>query len=276
MASCWRARLSRNQHRNIRAIPTPARRRPLHRHDRPVAGIEDSTLRNKAIAAGRITKPATAHQAVASAATDHSSTKSQRSRTDAQAATAIGTACTRADERTAAALGLADSGHQTAISTTARTFASPTIAGRMFSRWCQENDFGYMMEHYDIDGLVQYGSEEIPGATRIVNPAWRELDRQLTRLTDTVKMIAYRAETALVGLLRRHLANEAEARALIRELFVSSADLEPDDIADTLNLRIHRMASPVHDRAIALLLADLTTTNFRHPDTGHRFIDQLV
>ena len=95
-------------------------------------------------------------------------------------------------------------------------------------------------------------------------------------LTDTVKIIAYRAETALVGLLRKHLANEAEARALIRELFVSSADLEPDDIAGTLTIRIHRMASPVHDRAITLLLEDLTTTNFRHPDTGHRFIYQLV
>ena len=184
---------------------------------------------------------------------------------------------------------LTQSGHQTAIITTARSLASPAIAGRMFSRWCQENYFGYMMEHYDIDGLVQYGSDEIPGATRIVNPAWRELDPQITRLTtrlrrhqaqlgaaappdpddgqkiaqratlletiqtlqaerkvlnasrratprkiaiqelpeaerprqllplaktltDTVKMIAYRAETALVGLLRRHLANEAEAR----------------------------------------------------------------
>jgi hypothetical protein len=36
------------------------------------------------------------------------------------------------------------------------------------------------------------------------------------------------------------------------------------------------MASPVHDRAIALLLADLTAANFRHPETGHRFIYQLV
>ena len=80
---------------------------------------------------------------------------------------------------------LLDEGHQTAIIITARTLASPTIAGRMFSRWCQENDFGYMMEHHDIDGLVQYGSDEIPGAPRIVNPAWRELDRQLGRLTDT-------------------------------------------------------------------------------------------
>jgi len=76
-------------------------------------------------------------------------------------------------------------------------------------------------------------------------------------LTDTVKMIAYRAETVLVGLLRRHLANETEARALIRELFASSADLEPDDAAGTMTIRLHRMASPVHDRAIARLLTDL-------------------
>jgi len=248
---------------------------------------------------------------------------------------------------------LTGGGHQTAIITTARTLASPAIAGRMFSRWCQENYFGYMMEHYDIDGLVEYGSENIPGTTRIINPAWRELDKQISRLntrlrshqaklgaaappdpddghkitqratlletiqslqterdplkiqrratprkiaieelpeaerpsqllplaktlTDTVKMIAYRAETALVGLLRKHLANEAEARALIRELFVSSADLQPDDASGTLTIRIHRMTSPVHDRAIAQLLDDLTATEFRHPETGHRFIYQLV
>ena len=36
------------------------------------------------------------------------------------------------------------------------------------------------------------------------------------------------------------------------------------------------MASPVHDRAIALLLADLTEAGFRHPETGHRLIYQLV
>lgn len=248
---------------------------------------------------------------------------------------------------------LTPSGHQTAIITTARNLQSPTIAGRMFSRWCQENYFGYMMEHYDIDGLIQYGSEEMDGTIRIVNPAWRDLDKQVIRLTtqlrrhqaklgsfappdpdnpktveqratlhetiqtlkaesdglktrrratprkvtiaelpedqrvrqllplaktltDTVKMIAYRAETALVGLLRPHLANEAEARALIRELFVSSADLTPDDAAGTLTISIHRMASPVHDRAIARLLADLAEANFHHPETGHRFIYQLV
>jgi hypothetical protein len=246
---------------------------------------------------------------------------------------------------------LTQTGHQTAIITTAQRLQSPAVAGRMFSRWCQENFFAYMMEHYDIDGLVQYGSAEIPGTTQIINPAWRTLNKaineargrirklhaalgaqtlrnegndieaQAERLqdiqaleavaadlrlkkrqtpkkvalddlpanerpsqlrplgklfTDTVKMIAYRAETALVGLLRPHLAKEEEARALIRELFVSSADLEPNEKENTLTVRIHRMACPAHDKAISALLANLTQIAFSHPETGMRLIYELA
>jgi hypothetical protein len=61
-------------------------------------------------------------------------------------------------------------------------------------------------------------------------------------LTDTVKTIAYRSETALVGLLRQHLKKEEEARALVRELFVSAADLPPNEKENTLTVRVHRMA----------------------------------
>lgn len=242
-------------------------------------------------------------------------------------------------------------GHQTAVISTARTLESTTIAGRMFSRWCQENFFAYMMEHYDIDGLVQYGAEALPGTLSIVNPAWRDLDKAVRKahcgvrklqarlgavtsatdgsdvqqkaehlqdlqvaqvelerlrgerrktprkvrldslpenqrptqlkplnkqLTDTVKMIAYRAETAVVSILRRHLNNEDEARALARELFVSSADIEPDGLANTLTIKIHRMACPAHDRAIAALLAELTQQEFCHPETGAKMIYALV
>ena len=246
---------------------------------------------------------------------------------------------------------LTQTGHQTTIITTARSLSSPVLAGRMFSRWCQENFFGYMMEHYDIDGLVQYGHQELPGTTEVVNPAWRMLDkvvrgnlyklrklhaelacqllsdkdpclqkqaelhqdikqleadtndlrlqRRKTKrkvcidtlpedqrpqellplskmLTDTIKMIAYRAETALVGLLRPHLGKEAEARALIRELFVSAADIEPDEQGSRLLVRIHRMASPSHDKAIAALLAELTDLNFHHPETGLEMVYELA
>ena len=57
-------------------------------------------------------------------------------------------------------------------------------------------------------------------------------------------MIAYRAETALVASLKRHLKNEDEARALIRDLFVASADIEPDERAKTLTIRIHQWPIP--------------------------------
>ncbi len=95
-------------------------------------------------------------------------------------------------------------------------------------------------------------------------------------LSDTVKMMAYRAETAMVALRRRHLQKEDQARALIRELFVASGDIEPDAVANTLTVRIHRMASPVHDRAIAALLDELTQQEFHHPETGAKMKLMLV
>ena len=95
-------------------------------------------------------------------------------------------------------------------------------------------------------------------------------------LTDTVKMIAYRAETALVGLLRTHLTKEEEARAWVRELFVSSADLEPNELNNTLTIRIHRMACPAHDKAIGALLAELNQLAFHHPETNTQLIYELA
>ena len=181
---------------------------------------------------------------------------------------------------------------------------------RLFSRWSQENFFRYMMEHFAIDLLNEYRTEEIPETKRpVVNPKWRELDRQkrsvksklthrqarfaaltlhpesdeaaqakwekrkaelveaieqfekeLTdindklkttpshlkwdelpetekferlapsrkQLVDTVKMIAYRAETAMASIVREELARTDDARSLLRDLFRSEADLLPD------------------------------------------------
>jgi len=65
-----------------------------------------------------------------------------------------------------------------------------------------------------------------------------------------------------LAILRRYLKNKDEARALVRELFVSSGDIEPDNSSGTLSIHIHRMASPVHDKAIAALLGELTEQEF--------------
>jgi len=36
-----------------------------------------------------------------------------------------------------------------------------------------------MREHFGLDALVQYGTEEIPATVTVLNPAWRELNRQV-------------------------------------------------------------------------------------------------
>jgi hypothetical protein len=72
-------------------------------------------------------------------------------------------------------------GHQTSILSTDYESHLDRIACAMFARWCQENFFKYMLQHYGLDRLVEYGTEALPDATRVVNPAWRTLDSKVRR-----------------------------------------------------------------------------------------------
>jgi hypothetical protein len=66
---------------------------------------------------------------------------------------------------------LTDSGHQTSFISTAFDLPHTQLAARMFSRWSQENFFAYMMEHFDIDVVLEYGTTEFPDTEKVVNPA---------------------------------------------------------------------------------------------------------
>jgi hypothetical protein len=72
-------------------------------------------------------------------------------------------------------------GHQTAVLATDYQSTLDRVAAAMFARWCQENFFKYMQEHYSLDRLVEYGTQPLPDTTRVVNPVWRSLDSQLRR-----------------------------------------------------------------------------------------------
>jgi transposase len=253
---------------------------------------------------------------------------------------------------------LAASGHQTSLISTAYRLLGLENAAFLFSRWSQENFFRYMMEHFAIDALSEYGTETISGTARpVVNPARRELDRQsrsvkskltqrqarfaaltlhpqaeaseiakwerekgdlqeeieqleheLTvlkermqstpkhlewddlpegekferlapsrkRLTDTVKLVAYRAETALAMIVREELSHADEARSLLRDLFRSDADLYPDEAAGVLEVRIHTLANPRSNRAVQHLLDHLNAAEFVYPGTTLRLTYTLT
>ena len=245
---------------------------------------------------------------------------------------------------------LTDEGHQVSVISTAYALEAPGVGGRMFSRWCQENFFRYMMQHFALDLLSEYKTQPLHDTATVVNPTWRQRERQrnslenklryrrarfaqwtlhtipasepkkyrkreemkaqlleeiqqleadleevkearkqapkhiawkdlpeqdrfLTplmgrkRLMDTVRMIAYRAETAMCSLLSDSNVDTTAARRLLQDLFETEADLRPDPEASILHVEIHRGSRPAVDRALTTLLDKLNEMQFKFPGT---------
>jgi len=74
---------------------------------------------------------------------------------------------------------LTKSGHQTSIVSTAYSLCNMVLAVFMFARWCQENFFSYMMQHYAIDLLSDYLKEKVPDTEMVVSSKWRALEKRL-------------------------------------------------------------------------------------------------
>ena len=254
---------------------------------------------------------------------------------------------------------LTESGHQTSLISTAYGVEHTALAARMFTRWCQENFFSYMMEHFAIDILNEYALEDLPDTERVVNPIWRNLNRQrnslksklktrqvrfaeLTlhpaskdepsklvlwekrkaklleeiqgfvrdladlkvrmkdtdkhiqwdqldeqerfkkpavgrkRLMDSIRMIAYRAETAMSTLITSRTIDTAAARRLLQDLFSTEADIFPDHANYRLLVSIHRGSRPAADQALAKLFEHLNAAEIIYPGTDLRLVYDFV
>ena len=105
--------------------------------------------------------------------------------------------------------------------------------------------------------------EELDEEDRIV-----QLKPEAKHLADTIKMLAYRAETALVRLLEPGYArSEEEGRALIREFLRSPADVLPDTQAGVLRVRLHGMPNGRSNIALAQLCQRLNEAQVKYPGT---------
>ena len=100
-----------------------------------------------------------------------------------------------------------------------------------------------------------------------------QLAPEAKHLTDTIKMVAYRAETALVRALAPSYARtEEEGRALIREVMAASADITPEPDQHRLRIRLHSLANPRSNTALAKLCETLTAVNVCYPGTDLRLV----
>jgi hypothetical protein len=92
---------------------------------------------------------------------------------------------------------------------------------------------------------------------------------------DTIKLIAYRAETALVATAREALARSDDGRALVRELMRTTADLHPDLEQKTLTVCLQPLPSRLQDQAVRRLAEELTATETVFPGTDLRLVFKL-
>jgi hypothetical protein len=108
------------------------------------------------------------------------------------------------------------------------------------------------------------------------NQRFAQLAPTRKHFVDTLKLIAYRAETALVQIVREKLQRADDARVLVRQIFESAADLCPNLEQKTLTVRLHRLSSHIHDAALEHLCQELTASETTYPGTDLRLVFEPV
>ena len=89
-------------------------------------------------------------------------------------------------------------------------------------------------------------------------------------------MIAYRAETSMVHVLRERLARHDDARSLVRRIFETEVDLTPDLAAKTLTVRLHCFSHNAQDIAVRHLCEQLNDTETVFPGTDLRVVYEQI
>ena len=107
---------------------------------------------------------------------------------------------------------------------------------------------------------------------------WLKLATRSKHFIDTIKIIAYRAETVLAGIVREKLNthHQDEARAFVRDICTTEANLIPDGQAKTLTVELHSLATPKANAIAAHLCEELTATEITYPGTNLRMIFKSV
>ncbi len=110
--------------------------------------------------------------------------------------------------------------------------------------------------------------KEMPDVTRL-----NKLKPESKLFMNIIKMICYRAETALAEIIAPHFYKEKnERRMLIKQLFNTPADIIADEKQQTLTIKICSLSAPRYNQAINELCEILNQTETLFPGTELKMI----
>jgi hypothetical protein len=109
---------------------------------------------------------------------------------------------------------------------------------------------------------------EMPEHTR-----YNKLKTESKHLQNIIKIICYRAETAIANLLAANYEKSSdEIRALVKSIIFAKADLYPDYQANTLTVRLNSLATPRDNLAVREICQTINDYEAVFPGTNLRLV----
>ena len=102
------------------------------------------------------------------------------------------------------------------------------------------------------------------------------LSTQSKHLVDTIKMIAYRAETAIASLLKENLSDSEDARRMVKRICISEADMIVNKEMKILTVRLHHQACQSQDAAVQKLCKELNATETVFPGSSLKLVYEIM
>ena len=93
---------------------------------------------------------------------------------------------------------------------------------------------------------------------------------------DTVKIIAYRAETSMASIIKPSISHPDEARKLLQQVYKTDANIHPDNQQKILTVELHRMNYWKDDKIVDNLCHQLNETQTKFPGTDLTIFYKLV
>jgi hypothetical protein len=107
----------------------------------------------------------------------------------------------------------------------------------------QESIASLQKEIDELKALRKATKRHIPYKELPPEARFDRLSTQSKHFIDIIKMIAYRAETAMAQILRQNMTRHDDARSLLRAIYSTEVDIVPDPQANTLTIRLRPLAN---------------------------------
>jgi hypothetical protein len=132
----------------------------------------------------------------------------------------------------------------------------------------------------DIESLVKQRGE-IPYKISIEqmpeSKRYNKLDQESRKVQNIIRLICYRAETALASLLSHHYKRtEDEIRMLVKSIINTPIDLEVDSENEELKITLYSLANQRSNQAVCNICDTINQTNTIYPGTNLRLIYKIA